>query len=155
VINPDLGGAVHGYNIALGASETELQVAEDNISDTLDAKTRVDKTCQSRQYDILRWLDGWSLPPVLPTPMMDVLLSTSMTDPQLSWPEILITPPAAMAAVRALQEETVTPAPLPPPVVPAPYPTNWSTGALQFPGTTTVVVVGVAVFVVVTETGGA
>ena len=52
--------------------------------------------------------------------MMEVLLSTSMTEPQLSCPEILMTPPFAIAAVRALQEETVTPAPDPPPVVPAP-----------------------------------
>lgn len=57
VINPNLGRAVDGYNIALSASETELQVAENNVGRTLDAETRVDETCQSCQYHWLK--DCW------------------------------------------------------------------------------------------------
>lgn len=70
-----------------------------------------------RQRYIGLWEDS---PALAPTPTIVVDPSTSMMPHPLRVPETLMTPPEPIAELSAEQEDTVTPDPLPPPVVPAP-----------------------------------
>jgi hypothetical protein len=70
-----------------------------------------------------------NLPELEPTPMTVVPPTKSIIPQPVKIPDILMTPPLLTALVRAEHEVTVVPAPLPPPVTPAAYPTSPSTAA--------------------------
>lgn len=127
VINPDVGGLLNVDQVTALGGVAKVEVADDNVLDLAKTNRGADETWQRSISLVACTIRRPSLPALDPTPNRVVSLERRR-DPQPDRvPDMRITPPFSMASSNAEQELTVTPLPVPPPVVPTPYPTSWLT----------------------------